>query len=74
MANFGTGPMHSTGIGRPKDDEIEFEAQAHEPSGRALSFACKIRLLDRDHHTYEMWRTDPGGRRFRTILVEYTRS
>lgn len=73
MDSFGTGLMDSVGVGRPKDDRIEFESHSHQPSGECVHFWSTIRIQDRDHHTYEMATTAPNGRRFRMMLVEYTR-
>ena len=71
MDSFGTGLMNSVGVGKPKPQTLEFEAMAHDPSGKVQKFLCKIAIQDHDHHTYEMWAKGPN--RFRTMLVEYTR-
>lgn len=73
MDTFGTGIMASLGVGKPTDETIEFETEAHEPSGKPIRFWNKIRFQDRDHHSYEMWTKAPNGRRYRNMLVEYTR-
>ena len=57
----------------PTDEAIDFQADAFEPSGKRVRFQCKVRIQDRNRHTYEMWRTAPNGRRFRVMLVEYVR-
>jgi hypothetical protein len=74
MDTFGTGMMHSVGVGRPSDAKIDFESESYDPSGKRVRFDCRIRMRDRDHHSYEMWTKDPRGRRYRVMLVEYTRS
>lgn len=71
MDSFGTGLMNSRGTGKPTSRVMEFEAMAHEPSGKVMKFLCKITIQDHDHHTYEMWTLGP--QRFRSMLVEYTR-
>jgi len=72
MDTFGTGLMDSVGVGKPSERSIEFEASAHEPSGKRIVFLCKITIQDRDHHSYEMWTKGPN--RYRSMLVEYTRT
>jgi hypothetical protein len=74
MDSFGTGFMHSDGVGRPNARAMDFEAQSVAPSGRKVKFLCKIRIRDRDRHTYEMWSRGPGGKTSRVMLVEYTRA
>lgn len=73
MDNFGTGMMTSAGIGKPSSKAIDSEAEFFDPSGKRVKFLCKLRIKDRNHHTYEMWTKAPGGRLFRTLLIEYTR-
>jgi uncharacterized protein DUF1579 len=73
MDSFGTGHMISIGTGKPSDTEIESEAQAIDPSGNIMRFWCKLRIQDHDHHSFEMWTKAPNGRRYRNMLVEYTR-
>jgi hypothetical protein len=73
MDTFGTGLMNSVGVGKPTDTVLRFAAEAFEPSGRKITFECIVRIADRDHHSYEMWTVAPGQRRWRTMLVEYTR-
>ena len=72
MDTFGTGLMTSVGVGKPSERGMEFEASAHEPSGKRIAFLCKITIQDRDHHSYEMWTKGPN--RYRSMLVEYTRT
>lgn len=71
MDTFSTGLMSSIGVGKPSARGMEFEAMAHDPSGRVQKFLCKIIIQDHDHHSYEMWAKGP--QRFRSMLVEYTR-
>jgi hypothetical protein len=73
MDTFGTGLMNSIGTGKPTDSVIDSEAEVIDPSGKPMRFWCKVRIQDRDHHSYEMWTKAPNGRRFRTMLIEYTR-
>lgn len=74
MDSFGTGLMSSQGVGQPKDNEIRFEADAFEPSGKRVRFESIVRIRDRNFHTYEMWTKAPNGKRFRMMIAEYTRA
>ncbi len=73
MDNFGTGIMPVSGVGKPTDAKMDSETEVFDPVGKRVRFETKILVQDHDHHTYEMWAKGPGGRRFRTMLVEYTR-
>lgn len=73
MDSFGTGLMNSVGVGKPSAKAMDFEASSIDPSGKKVKFLCKVRVRDRDRHTYEMWTKGPGGKLFRMMLVEYTR-
>lgn len=73
MDTFGTGLMTSVGVGKPTDREIRMDSEAIDPSGAKVHFDAIIRIEDRDHHTFEMWTKGPDGKRFRQMLVEYTR-
>jgi hypothetical protein len=73
MDSFGTGLMNSIGVGKPKDDEMDFESEAFEPTGQVRKFWSKIRIADPDHHSWEMWTKAPNGRRFCMMKVDYSR-
>lgn len=74
MDNFGTGMMTSEGVGRPRDNAMDFLAESRDPVGRPIRFECKVRVQDHDHHTYEMWTKAPNGKRFLMMKIEYTRA
>jgi len=74
MDSFGTGLMNSVGTGRPRDNAMDSLATAIDPSGATVHFECKIRVQDRDHHTYEMWTKGPTGKRYRMMLIGYSRA
>jgi hypothetical protein len=74
MDTFGTGMMHSVGSGKPSAKRMDFEAESHDPSGKRMKFDCALKVRDKDHHTYEMWTKAPGGKRYRCMLIEYTRT
>jgi hypothetical protein len=74
MDSLGTGIMFNTGVGKPQERRISFVGTTCDPeSGRDVEMESQIQVQDRDHHTYEMWTKLPDGKRFRTMLVEYTR-
>lgn len=73
MDNFGTGVMNSVGVGRPTEKAMNFLAEAIELTGKRAKFECKVKVQDNDHHTYEMWAKTPSGRRYRSMIIEYTR-
>lgn len=73
MDTYSTGMMNSLGSGKATDAEIPTDAEVVDPSGQRVRFQCLLRIQDHDHHSFEMWTKGPGGRRHRTMLVEYTR-
>ncbi len=74
MDTFGTGLMTSAGVGTPTDQTIEFVCEAVEPSGQKKVFDATVRILDREHHTYEMWTKGPDGKKYRVMIIEYERA
>jgi len=74
MDSFSTGLMHSFGVGRPTANKMSFVAEAFDPSGKKMAFETILRVADNDHHSYEMWTKAPNGKKFRTMIVEYTRA
>jgi hypothetical protein len=74
MDTFSTGVMNSVGVGRPSRTAMDFDAEAIDCTGKRLRFETKLRIKDGNRHTYEMWMKAPNGKRFRTMLVEYTRA
>jgi hypothetical protein len=74
MDTFGTGLMTSVSVGKPSDTGIDFESDGFDPAGKPMKMWSKARVQDPDHHTYEMWAKGPNGRKFRTMLIEYTRA
>lgn len=73
MDSFGTGVMNSVGVGKPTAKAMDFDAVAIDPTGKKMKFVCKVRIKDSNRHSFEMWTKGPGGKLFRTMLVEYTR-
>jgi hypothetical protein len=74
MDTFGTCIMTSVGVGRPTESTMRFLAESHRPSGRKIEFDAILRVADRNRHSYEMWTEGPGGKRFRSMIVEYVRA
>jgi hypothetical protein len=73
MDSCGTGIMTSVGTGRPTDSKIDFDSEMCDPAGGRTKVQCTIRIEDRDRHSYEMWCKGPNGKRYRAMLIEYTR-
>ena len=74
MDTMGTGVMHSTGVGRPTDERIDFVCEAIEPSGQKKVFDASVRVRGHANHSYEMWTKGADGKRYRVMLVEYERA
>jgi hypothetical protein len=72
MDTFGTGIMHFAST-KASAKEIVAVAQAWDPTGKKIVFDTITKIKDKNRHTYEMW-TKMKGKRFRTMLVEYTRT
>jgi hypothetical protein len=73
MDSMGTGIMTSASVGKPTDQKITFECTCHEPLVGASRMRAVVKIVDQDHHIYEMWRMGPTGKEFRTMLCEYAR-
>ena len=73
MDSFGTGVMHSVGVGRPTDERIDAVAEAIDPSGKKSVFDTIIRIQNHGRHSFEMWTKDPSGKKYRLMLIEYER-
>lgn len=71
---FSTGLMTFIGVGKPTDERIDTVAEAVEPSGQKRVFENIVRIQNHGRHSYEMWTTDPKGRSFRMMLIEYERA
>ena len=74
MDTFGTSFMLSNGVGKPTAKEMEFESLAGDPSGKPMRFQCKLKVRDRNRHSFEMWTKDKKGKLFRTMCCEYVRA
>ena len=73
MDTFSTGIMPSLGVGKTKATAFDSVAECLEPSGKKVVFDCKLKVVDNDHHTWEMWCKGPNGKRYRAMLIEYSR-
>lgn len=72
--SFGTGVMNSVGVGRPTDEAMDSVATSVDPWGKPVRFECKVRIEDRNRHSFEMWTKAPNGKRFRMMFIEYARA
>ncbi len=73
MDNFGTGVMTSTG----KMDGASawtFSGTYTDPmTGKDSRFEEKVKVVDKDHHTFEMYGPGPDGKMFKMMEAKYTR-
>jgi hypothetical protein len=74
MDSFGTGLMNSAGIGKASAKEIRFASACLDPAGKKMEFESIVKIKDKNRHSYEMWTKAPNGKRYRTMLAEYTRA
>jgi hypothetical protein len=49
-------------------------AEALDPSGKKMVFDTILTIKDKNRHSYEMWTKGKNGKKFRTMLIEYTRA
>lgn len=74
MDSMGTGIMTSVGTGKPSAKKMEFESTVADPvTGKNTKFRTIVRVKDNDRHSFEMWGKGPGGKEFRTMLIDYKR-
>jgi hypothetical protein len=74
MDTMGTGIMTSLGTGKPSAARSASVAESYEPSGKKIMWDTILKVLDRDHHTFEMWTKAPNGKKYRAMFVEYARA
>lgn len=72
MDNMSTGVMTSTGSGDGKS--YKFAATMSDPmSGGPSTAEERITVVDKDHHTFEMWGPGPDGKSFKMMEIKYSR-
>jgi hypothetical protein len=74
MDTMSTGIMTSVGTGKPTSSRVAFESRMFDcTSGAEVVFESFVHIRDQNHHSFEMWTRSPAGKRYRAMLVDYTR-
>lgn len=74
MDNMSTQVMSSTGGAPSSANTYSFTATMLDPtSGEPVSSDEKVRIIDKDHHVFEMWGPDMDGRNYKMMEITYTR-
>jgi len=73
MDSFSTGVMSFTST-KATPKQITSVAEALDPSGKKMVFDTILTIKDKNRHSYEMWTKAKNGKKFRTMLIEYTRA
>ena len=73
MDSFSTGVMNFTST-KISPKQITSVAESLDPSGKKMVFDTILSIKDKNRHTYEMWTKAKNGKKFRTMLIEYTRA
>ena len=73
MDSMSTQVMSSTGSGS-SGNTYSFTATMMDPvSGEPTSAEEKVRVIDKDHHVFEMWGPDMDGHNYKMMEITYTR-
>jgi len=70
--NMGTGIMMSEGTYDPSTKTFTYTAEAEMMPGMKTKVREVIRVVDKDHHTFEFYE-DRGGKEVKTMEINYTR-
>lgn len=74
MDNMGTGIMSSIGSG-DKADPWTMTAVYDDPmTKKPVEYTTKVKVIDDDHHIFEMWGPDKDGKLFKNMEIHYTRA
>lgn len=74
MDTMSTVMMSSTGSYDAASKTFTMRGTFHDPMGGAYVFRQIIRLIDNDHHTFEMHQTGPDGNEKQSLEIAYTRA
>ena len=70
--NMGTGVMMSEGTYDPATKTFTYNAEIEAMPGMKQKVREAIRIVDKDHHTFEYYE-DRGGQEAKTMEINYTR-
>jgi len=74
MDTMSTGVMVSTGNTTDNGKTWKFTSSMPDPmTGKDAPMEEKITIVDKDHHTFEMWTPGPDGRMMKMMEINYTR-
>jgi len=75
MDSMSTQVMSSSGgVGASGNNTYSFTASMLDPvSGEPTSADEKVRIIDKDHHVFEMWGPDIDGKIYKMMEITYTR-
>ncbi len=74
MDSMNTGIMKSTGKADPSGKTMTFTGTMDDPmQKKTMPFKEVIKVVDNDHHVFEMWSPGPDGKMFKMMEITYTR-
>jgi hypothetical protein len=74
MDSMGTGIMRSTGKADPSGKTMTMTGTMDDPvQKKSMPFKEVVKVVDNDHHVFEMWSPGPDGKMFRMMEITYTR-
>jgi len=72
MDSASTGMMNSSGT--MKGNTLTTTAMVADPmTGKMSKITNKVVVADNDHHTMEMWGSDPTGKNYKMMEITYIR-
>ena len=73
MDSMGTSIMNSTGTADPSGT-MTFTGKMDDPVAKKTQpFKETMKVVDNDHHVFEMWSPGPDGKMFKMMEISYTR-
>ena len=74
MDSMGTSIMNTTGKSDASSKTMTFTGQMDDPVAKKThTIKETIKVVDNDHHVFEMWAPGPDGKMFKTLEINYTR-
>ncbi len=74
MDSMGTSIMNSTGTADASGKTMTFTGQMDDPVAKKThNFKETIKVVDNDHHVFEMWTPGPDGKMFKMMEITYAR-
>ena len=74
MDSMGTTIMRSTGKADPSGKTMTFTGTMDDyMAKKSMPFKEVMKVVDNDHHVFEMWYPGPDGKMFKMMEISYTR-